>query len=415
MIFLRTSFPGGSRKGIRMPLLLHRESKEIDMTVQRIEEEEHRKKETGGAGKQLFVLLGAWLLLAFAFLGKPERVFSEAENRYLQSRPKWSLERFVRGTFGEELETWISDQLPGRDGWVQGKTLLSRALGRRENKGIYFGREDYLLETFQEYDQKIFGENLASVGELFGLLKETGAEGHLLLAPTAGAVMPTYLPAYAPEVCQEELFSQAEAQVPGMIRVEEALREHEGEYLYYRTDHHWTSLGAYYAYGAFLEQTGREALPREAYTEEILSQDFYGTSYARAGSYMVPPDSIMAMYLPENPKRLTVDYGNGQIEETLYDRSFLKKRDQYRVFLKGNYPLVIIETGVKNGKKLLLVKDSYANTFVQFLVSDYEEIQMVDLRYFQASLADYGAEQGFTEVLVLYQIKNFVGEPLSFL
>lgn len=408
------------------------------MTDQKKHGGKQRLTQSGREKRQLMVLLGAWLVLVLAFLGKPEKIFSEAENRYLQRRPKWSLASFEKGIFGEELEKWISDQLPGRDGWVQGKTLLARFLGRRENQGIYFGREEYLLETFQEYDQKLFAENLTSVARLFKLLEDTGTKGYLLLAPTAGAVMPSHLPAYAPELDQDQLFSQAEEHVPGVIRVEEALRAHQEEYIYYRTDHHWTSLGAYYAYEAFRKQTGREAFPREAYTEEILSRDFYGTSYPRAGSYAITPDWITAMYLPgrEKPSEvqdgniqkeeelsgdpkmagqmLTVDYGNGETEQTLYDRSFLKKRDQYRVFLKGNYPLVTIHTGVENGKKLLLIKDSYANTFVQFLVSDYEEIQMVDLRYFKASLTDYAAKQKFTEVLVLYQIKNFVQESISF-
>lgn len=364
---------------------------------------------------QLGLLAGAWALFLILFLAKPSVVFSEAENRYLQEKPAFTWNALKSGVYGEELEKWFSDQLPYRDSLVQGKTLLSRALGRTENQGIYLGKNSYLLEAFQEYDPEIFQENLESVGQFLEAMEEKGMEGHLLLAPTAGEVLPHYLPAFAPELDQGQLISQAQARVPGAILVEDALKSHSQEYVYYRTDHHWTSLGAYYAYEAFREQTGREALPQEAYEEEILSRNFYGTSYSRAGSYDISPDSIMAMYLPGiEGDGLAVDYGDGKLYHSIYDRSFLKKRDQYRVFLKGNYPLVKIHTGVENGKKLLLVKDSYANTFVQFLLTDYQEIQMVDLRHFKASLAEYAAEQDFTEVLVLYQVKKFAQERILF-
>lgn len=384
-----------------------------------------RDKEKSGRAGQLALLAAAWAMLLLLFLGKKDVVFSQAENRYLQTRPDWSWKAFRSGAYGEELEKWFSDQLPGRDDWVRGKTLLARALGRRENQGIYFGKESWLLESFQEYDAGVYQKNLESVSGFLGVMEEQGIQGYLLLAPTAGEVLPANLPAFAPELSQSQLFSQAEAQVPGTIRVEEALKAHSDEYIYYRTDHHWTSLGAYYAYEEFRRQTGREALPRHAYEEEILSKDFYGTSYARAGSYGIPPDSITAMYLPGMEKSgteagkgdgqaIAVDYGDGQIFHTLYDRSFLEKRDQYRVFLKGNYPLVTIRTNADNEKKLLLVKDSYANTFVQFLTGDYREIQMVDLRYFKASLMEYAAEQEFTEILVLYQIKKFAQDTIEF-
>jgi len=355
--------------------------------------------------KQISVIVGVWLFFVCFHLLLKDQVFSPVENRYLQERPKWSMDAFIDGSFGDELESWLLDQLPGRDGWVQIRSLLSKSMGRSENGGVYFGEKQYLLETFQEYDKTLLSKNLDKVSSFFGAMEELGVESHLILVPTAAEILNEYVPDYAPELSQKELLDEIEPRVPRLLRVEDALKAHAQEEIYYRTDHHWTSLGAYYAYASYLEQTGRQAMEAEAYVQEILSRDFYGTSYAKAGLYSIKPDAITAMY-PDHGS-ITVDYGTGVLEDTLYDRSFLSKRDQYRVFLKGNYPLTTIRTDVKNGKKLLLVKDSYANTFVQFLISDYEEIQMVDLRYFHMPLADYAKEQKFTEVLMLYQLKNF--------
>lgn len=360
--------------------------------------------------KQIAVLSGVWLVLVVAHFALEDRVFSPVENRYLQQRPQLTTEGLLDGTYTEETEEWLLDQMPGRDGWVQARTLLAKLMGRTENQGVYFGKNDYLLENFTEYSQETFAQNLETTQSFLEEMEQLGVGGNLLLVPTAAYILQDHVPANAPELNQDKLFLQAQEEVPGLIRVEDALEEHKQEEIYYRTDHHWTSLGAYYAYEAFLEQTGREAQPLESYTQEQLSDTFYGTSYAKAGLYNIEPDVITAMYLPH--QELSVDYGDGTTGDSLYDRSFLSKRDQYRVFLKGNYPLVTIRTGVENEKKLLLIKDSYANTFVQFLVSDYEEIQMVDLRYFNASLLDYAKEQDFTDVLVLYQIKNYVQEKL---
>lgn len=388
--------------------------------------------------KQIVILTGIWILFVTVHLCSQDQVFSQAENRYLQERPKWSKEHMLDGTFADEMEKWLLDQLPGRDSFVQLRTLVGKALGRTENQEVYFGKKEYLLESFTGYEEELLQKNLDTVETFFHEMEDAGAKCHLMLVPTAAGILKEHLPSNAPELDQEHLLDQIEQEVSQLIRVEDALRSHDQEEIYYRTDHHWTSLGAYYAYASFLEQTGREAKPLKTYVQEVLSTSFYGTNYAKAGLYDTRPDKILAMYQPgqeekvaqemeasavemeqkadaeeEKSGKLTVDYGSNTVETSLYDRSFLSKRDQYRVFLKGNYPLTTIRTGIENGKKLLLVKDSYANTFVQFLVSDYEEIHMVDLRYFYLSLEDYAKEQGFTDILVLYQLKNFAKETVA--
>ena len=363
--------------------------------------------------QRIWVLGVVWLVFSLFSIGMPEKIFSEAENRYLQQKPKLKVEAVLDGTYMEDFEAWMSDQLVLRDELVALKASVDQVTGRSDSGGVYLGRDGYLLEMFTKIEEKRWERNVDETADFLKQMEARGVEGHFLMVPTAAYVLEEKLPAFAPELNQEELMEKLQERIPGFIpvaaylkQVAAAAEDSDGEQLYYRTDHHWTSLGAYYAYAAFCRETGRAEPVLSDYETSVLSTEFYGTGYAKAGLYHLKPDTMMAMHRKEQ-SLVTVDYGTGEPETTLYDRTFLEKRDKYRVFLKGNYPLTKITTAVKNGKKLLLIKDSYANIFVQFLTEEYEEIHLIDLRYFKQEPETYVTDQGITEVLFLYQIKNF--------
>lgn len=359
--------------------------------------------------QKVWILGGLWLAFSIFNLLTPDRVFSEAENRYLAKKPKLEKEAVLDGEYMEEYESWMSDQLLFRDSFVGLKATSDKILGRGDSGGVYLGKDGWLLEEFQKLDEESLARNVKAAAGFLEGLEEQGIAGHFLMVPTGACIMRDKLPPFAPELPQEEQFAELETELPGFLNVTKALkaaREKTEEQLYYRTDHHWTSLGAYYAYEAFCQETGKELPKLSEYEIRTLSTEFYGTSYARAGLYTVKPDAMTAMSRKDGVE-VQVDYGDGMLEKSLYDESFLSKRDKYRVFLKGNYPLTKITTSNKNGEKLLLIKDSYANTFVQFLVENYEEIHVIDPRYYRQGLEAYVKEQGITEVLFLYQIKKF--------
>lgn len=364
--------------------------------------------------QKVWILGGLWLAFFLLNLLTPNRVFSEAENRYLAKRPELEAKEVLDGDYMEDYEIWMSDQLLFRDGFVGLKATSDKALGRGDSGGVYLGKDGYLLEELQELDEEKLKKNTTVAAGFLKGLKAQGVEGHFLMVPTGACIMKDKLPPFAPELSQEELFKELAAELPGFLDVTETLKaarerstgKEAADQLYYRTDHHWTSLGAYYAYEAFCRETDREVPDLSEYEIRTLSEEFYGTSYARAGLYILKPD-IMTSMLKKDGVKVQVDYGTGEAEDSLYDESFLSRRDKYRVFLKGNYPLTRITTSNQNGEKLLLIKDSYANTFVQFLVEDYEEIHMIDPRLFRQNPVEYAREQGITEVLFLYQIKNF--------
>lgn len=356
-------------------------------------------------------ILGLWAAFAVWNFLTPQKSFSEAENRYLQEKPEPDGEDILDGSYMEDYEIWMADQLLFRDGFVSLKASADRLAGQGDSGGVYLGKDGYLLEMFTERDweekREQFEKNVNYASSFLARMEEEGKRVHFLMVPTGSCIMAEKLPAFAPEVSQDRLFEELSEKLPGFVDCREELLAAKGEeQLYYRTDHHWTSMGAWYAYRALARAEGRELPELTSYTRETLSTEFYGTSYAKAGLYTIKPDTMEAIY-PKEGESVRVDYGDGVTENTLYDRSFLSRRDKYRVFLKGNYPLTKIETAQKNGKRLLLVKDSFANTFIQFLTEDYEEIHVIDPRYFKMDLEEYTKDKKITDVLFLYQIKNF--------
>ena len=180
-----------------------------------------------------------------------------------------------------------------------------------------------------------------------------------------------------------------------------ALAAHSSENIYYRTDHHWTSLGAYYAYCAW---RGIEPNADE-WTQEILCDNFHGTTWNKVPLPTVPAEEITAWYKRINR---SVSYNNGQYEtDSIYERKHLSGSDQYAVFLNSNQAQTVIEGSGKSGK-LLLIKDSYGNTFSQFPVEDYAEVHVLDLRFFKGDVTEYAKENDITDALVLYGVQNFV-------
>lgn len=375
------------------------------------------------------VLLGMMILIG---LLTPNRVFSPEENRDLQQLPKLSLQQIFTGQFMKEFETYTSDQFPGRDWWVGIKTRADLAIGKKDNGQVYFGKDHYLF-PIDQIDEKQMKGNLFMLTQFIQGL--SAAEPRLgisvLMAPTSSQIMGFDLPRYAPVPDEDKLIGQVKqavkqaslksgAKKPIFVDPQAALTgalaAHGKEQLYYRTDHHWTTLGAYTAYQAWARASGLSPTPPDRFSVLPVSRDFYGTSQSKTGLDDLMPDTIYA-YKPKGGSRvlsvtLKDTAANGGVRKTqsLYDPSFLKVKDQYSYFLGGNHSLVDIQTDVANGKTLLLIKDSYANCFVPFLTDHYQRIVMVDLRYNKESLLPLIKEIQASDVMVLYNIIQFAND-----
>lgn len=352
----------------------------------------------------------------------PSKGFSESENRYLQKKPDFSWMALLDGSFGENYEAYLSDQFPGRNGWVGVKSLAERLAGKTDSNGVYFGKDGYLIEKFEKEDLEggQLDRNLKVLAQALDRMAQEYGKQHVrvMLVPGATQILKDKLPLFAAPYNQAQVVQELmkEGDTPEMVvQVEAALGEHRDEELYYRTDHHWTSTGAYYGYVAWMESLGMEPWEAEMFTVAPVSSDFYGTLQAKVQGFRKPDE--IKLYQPKEPVEYSVEYdGNGIWTDGLYQYGALGTRDQYSVFLDGNHGLTRIRnlmgTGAeeRKGRKLLMIKDSYAHSFAPFAVNHFEETMMVDLRYFNLDVEEFAREEGVTDILILYRIPGFATE-----
>ena len=343
-----------------------------------------------------------------------DTAFSDTENRMLQQKPVFSWADLADGRFMGNFEKYQTDQFIFRREWIGLQTAADRLLGKNKSGDVYLG-EGQLMEEPSKLSENVW-ENLDAIGAF--CRNQTGVKCYLMLVPDAASVQREKLPAYAPVADQEEQLEKIRSYLEKKgnpmteIPLYEMLREHREESLYYRTDHHWTTLGARYAYQSAAGQMG---LPGAENGEEKklypVSDSFQGTLAARSG-YRVPDDAI-EVYWPDQKEELVVTYVQEQTKSaSLYAAEKLKTRDKYGMFLNGNHPLTEIRTMASTGRKLLLIKDSYANCFVPFLTGDFEEIVLVDPRYYYDSAEKLMKQYGFTDVLFLYNLNTFLEDDV---
>lgn len=351
-------------------------------------------------------------LLALLRLILPDRSFSENENRYLASSPKLTLSSLLDGSFTARFETYVTDQFPFRDRWIGLKSRLERVSGKTENNNVFFCSGDTLITRFPEPAPQAVAEAAAAVEALRE--NAPGVKIYLALIPSAAQVWADRLPANADTADQAALIEQVyrSCNVP-CVDVAGALAAHSSEAVFYRTDHHWTSLGAYYGYAATADAMGLLPMPLEAYKAETVSSDFYGTVYSSSGVRWVAPDQIQRYVSDEGVRVTRYDDPDGA-EGMVYDGAKLELKDQYSYFFGGNTPRLIIETG-RSGGKLLLLRDSYSDSELPFFFEHFSQIHVLDLRYYRQSVQAYLTEHDIDTVLVNYGLSNFVSDPSVFL
>ena len=342
----------------------------------------------------------------------PDRDFSEQENRYLEKQPKFSLSALFSGKFISDFESYTTDQFPLRDGWISLKSRFERSLGKTENNNVFFCSDDTLITRFDEPDAELVQKNIDAVN---ALTEATDADVYLSLIPGAVSIWSDRLPANAQNCDQRALIESIYARTSAdTVDNFPELSGHSDEYIFYRTDHHWTTLGAYYGYCAAAKAMGISAAPLSDFSPERVSDSFYGTVYSSSGVRWVAPDSI-DVYVPADG--VTVEnYSDGKAAEgTVYDYSKLEVKDKYSFFFGGNTPLLKISTGAEGKPKLLVIRDSYSDCELPFFFGDFSEIHVMDLRYYKLKVSDYISENDIDSVLINYSVANFTSDSNVFL
>lgn len=358
----------------------------------------------------LFLILIFLILILNLIL--PKREFSESENRKLEQLPAFSFHSFISGKFTSNFEKFITDQFVARDAWVGVKSNADQAIGKKESNGVYLGKDGYLIQKFAEMKKGEIEEKIQSINSFHSATPELNK--YVILAPTAVSVLQSKLPDYVSENREQDALHTVTTSLnPGIhyVDVYPVLSSHQNEPIYYKTDHHWTSKGAFYAYQQLSREMGFEPMKEAEFDMRTITDDFYGSLYSKSGFRNLHPDCI-DLYVPKNEGKVTVDYvEEQQSTNSMYVMDNVKKKDKYTVFFNGNHSFIQIKTSHREGKKLLVVKDSYANSFVPFLTSHFSEIYMVDLRYYEGDVAALARQHQIHDMLILYNMNTFIEDP----
>ncbi len=339
----------------------------------------------------------------------PKNDFSEVENRYLAKWPKFSIDNIIDRDYMNGIEDYVSDHFILRDGWVSMKSSIEYLTGKRENNGVFIG-DDALIENIAKPNLKYVESNINGIIDFYN---KTGKKSYIMLVPTALEIWQEKLPSFAEGWSQRDFIKDTVKKledVTSEIDVYKVLYEHSDEYIYYRTDHHWTSYGAYLAYREMASALYLNQLSLNDFDIKTKTYDFNGTLYSKSSYRNTTPDRIDAYELTRGNTVTEVLVNNGAEEKSyssIYFDEFLDKKDKYSYFLGTNEPIVTIKTNVVNGRKLLVFKDSFSHTYSQFLLADFEEIVLVDLRYLNIGVDKYIDIETFDTVMFLYNVDTF--------
>ena len=348
------------------------------------------------------------LFLAVFFLILPKELYSEQENRYLTTFPKWEWKRVQSGKYMEDISSYLSDHFPFRDFFIGFKTDVEIWMGKREINDVYIAADDFLIEVYQKpVNSQRISETLK---KFYETVKTLGVqETHLMLVPTASYVYGDKISQYAPKYNQMETAEMIYEQtgIPEIDCSERLLQCKDNDALYYKTDHHWTTYGAYQGYLSYCEVKGIEPIALDMLEAELVTEDFYGTVYSKVNDYDRSGDCITLYRNPQDC--LTVFYTDTEeTTNTLYNMEYLEKKDKYSLFLDNLHTLIEITNAHADSEDVLvLVKDSYANSMVSFLASHYKKVYVFDTRYYKSGLSEFVEKHPeVTDVLLLYNMNT---------
>lgn len=360
----------------------------------------------------LVLIFGAIILVMFAlYIILPENDFSDVENRTLQTMPSVSVSSLADGSFMSHFETYTTEQLPFREGLVKVKALIKQMTLSNENNGIVRGEDDYLFETTYGITPQ-YGKNVAAIRKF---VSDSDRPVYIAIAPTATEILKDKVPKGFRTIDQKKELEGLKAQLgdANFINLYDTLYEHSGsgEEMYYHTDHHWTSLAAYYAYVEIIKGLNNDELCKPIGLDGLTAHeanDFYGTHYAKFKEYNIKPDVLTYYDIPVK----SFNRSDGEYD-SLYDTEKLKIYDKYAMFMRGNDDIAVVKTGNQASKNLIVFKDSYANCLIPFLTYHYDTITVVDLRYYSDSVAELLKDDESADVLLLYNF-DFVNEDNHF-
>ncbi len=350
--------------------------------------------------------------LAIWFVVNPKADYSSSEKRYLQQFPETSVDTVLSGEFSEKFETYFADHFPQRNMWVGLNSYYNLGIGLNGRNGVYNSADGYLInvpvdkENYVRKNIRVLAEFKEKIGDV---------PMTVMLAPSTGYIAADKLPLIHDSYNDDTYFAET-AKTLGesgvnFVDLRETFKQKyaEGVQLYYRTDHHWTTDGAYEGYVKLCEKLGVQPADKDSFAKTAYG-GFYGTTYSTSGYWLTKPDSITVYDNQENTdKNITVkisEDGKDNHYGSMFFYNHIDEDDKYPVFLDGNHALTEIQNkNAKNGT-IVVIKDSFSHSLAPFLAENYSKVVLVDLRYYKQSVSDLIKKENPEQVVALYGIDN---------
>ncbi len=395
----------------------------------------------GNFGNKVIALLSSLLVVALliASFAMKDKDFSESENRTLASFPEFEFSELADGEYFSKVTTYLKDQFPGRDGLMALYAGFQQFLLKTEINNIYLCEDDYLIEKEKNTD------NAYVIKKLSRFISKINEDINVsvMLAPTSLTVNEDKLPLFA-SGDEEDNIAEIYAALDelskdvNLIELSKILKDNNGveneslagasdsvssevlrlsSQLYYKTDHHWTSFGAYYAYVSYANSLGLSVNEMKDYDISVVGRDFYGSFFTKVGLKNLTSSDVITAFYPLSYDDLSVTY-NGKTsydnegnEISLFNTDYLSLRDKYSYFLNNQNTIVeIVNPNITDGSHLVLVKDSYANSLIPFLTDYYAKITVIDTRYMLGA-SDFINANDVTDVLILFNMGTVYADP----
>lgn len=349
----------------------------------------------------LFFIFGIGILYIFV----PKNEFSETEKRYLSAFPEFTIKKLVSGDFASDFEKFLADQTPFRNAFVSINSYFQLLKGDNGSNGVYLGSDGWLIEKPFDRENR-FDMNISRIKKFADGCAVPCA---ITAIPSKGYIYADKLPKNSLEYQDGEYLQRLRNECKNMTVIDlfaPMMLAKNDKQLFYKTDHHWTSDGAYVAYLEICKTFGLNATPESAFTTETVN-GFYGTSYSTSLYTLTKPDTVKLMInkITNGDAEVIINDGKDEKYDNMFFTDALEKGDKYVAFLNGNHSLVKIKTGNEGGN-LLIIKDSFAHCLAPFLAENYANIIMVDLRYYKKPISALFDENNISQVLFVYGMEN---------
>ncbi len=378
--------------------------------------------------------LGFIFAFAILFWVLPDNDFSAEENRSLQKAPAMTFENLFSGNLTDEFSDYMADQFPCRNFFVGVKGVVETAQVKMQNNSVMLGRDGYLIARNDYPDEQNLSTNIASAGNFIKAADEKGISCLAAFAGRKQDVLAQKVPGvYGMEASDriwDILKEKTDAAGFEFLNLRNALSALEStdptvyEDIYYKNDHHWNSLGAYYAYALIASKLGETPYALNDFEKETATEEFFGTTWSSSGIKWAKPDTIdyyrwdgdedFTMKILEPSRRFEGYEGCEYVEEdggvyavfdSYFVREFLNEKDKYASFIGGNFGYTEITKNGEDRETIVILKDSFSHSMVQFLARHYNLI-MIDLRYYSASILRLCEEKGIKQVVFLYNMET---------